>query len=385
MSARTLRGLLAVVAAVLLATSLAPAALAVDSLSLTTPYPAVVTSPGSRVSFDIDVETRPAARVDLSVGGVPSGWTATLRGGGFVVNAVQTDGSDPTSIRLDVDVPAGATGNHRITVTAESEGTRRELAVDISVEADVSGEVTMRTDVPALRGSTSDTFSFTLTIRNDTEEDLTYTAVGQGPTGWTVEARPSTQSQAVSAVVRAGSTANLTVTVRPPTTVEPGEYPIQVAASVGTHQVAQDLAVEITGSYTLDLNTGTGVLSTSGNAGSALEQQFTLTNTGTAPITNIRLTASLPSNWTIDWGEQETIASLPPGDPVTVTARITPAGDAIAGDYAMTIRATGAEDSDDLQLRFTVNTSIVGGIIGIALIVAAAGGLWWVFQRYGRR
>ena len=385
MSARWNRGLISLATAALLATGLAPAVFAVDSLSLTTPYPAIVASPGTRVSFDLDVETRPAARVDLTVSGVPAGWTATLRGGGFVVTAIHTDGEEPTSVRLDVDVPDDATGSHRITVTAESEGTTRALALDIDVEADVAGEVTIRSDVPGLRGAASDSFSFTVTIRNDTEEDLTYTSTGQGPAGWAVEARPSTASQAASAIVRAGATANLSVTVRAPARVEPGTYNLQVLATVGSHDVIQELTVEITGSYTLSVSTPTGVLSASGNAGSTIEQQFTLINTGTAPITNVTMSASLPANWTIDWGEQETVASVPPDQAVTVTARITPAGDAIAGDYLITIRGTGDQTTDSAEIRFTVNASLLGAVIGVILIAAAFGGLWWVFRRYGRR
>ncbi|HSL97137.1 MAG TPA: NEW3 domain-containing protein [Candidatus Deferrimicrobiaceae bacterium] len=385
MSARWIRGLISVATAALLATGLAPAALAVETLSLTTPYPAIVASPGTRVSFNLDVETSPAARVDLTVSGVPAGWTATLRGGSFVVTAIHTDGEEPTSVRLDVDVPADATGSHRITVTAESEGTTRALALDIDVEADVAGEVTIRSDIPGLRGSASDSFSFTITIRNDTDEDLTYTAVGQGPSGWTVEARPSTGAQAASAVVRAGATANLSVTVRAPSRVDPGTYDLQVLTTVGTHELTQPLTVEITGSYTLSVSTPTGVLSASGNAGGTIEQQFTLTNTGTAPITNVKMTASLPANWTVDWGDDETVASVPPDQPVTVTAQLTPAGDAIAGDYLLTIRGTGDQTTDSVEIRYTVNASILGAVVGIALIAAAFGGLWWVFRRYGRR
>jgi uncharacterized repeat protein (TIGR01451 family) len=385
LSARWIRGLISIAAAMLVATSLAPVAMAVDTLSMTTPYPAVVTGPGKRVSFNVDVQSSPAARVDLTLSGVPAGWTAALRGGGFVVTAVRTNGTDPTTVRLDVDVPADATGSHRITLAADSEGTTRQLALDITVQANIAGEVSIRSDVAGLRGAASDSFSFTVTITNDTEEDLTYTATGTGPTGWTVDARPSTATQAASATVHAGASATLTVTAKAPTGVEPGVYPLQVVASVGPNDVTQDLSVEITGSYTLSLSTPTAVLSASGNAGSTIEQQFTLTNTGTAPVTNVKMTATLPANWTIDWGDQETVAEVPPDQPVTVTAQLTPSGDAIAGDYSLTIRATGEQANDTETIRFTVNTSILGGVIGVVLIIAAFGGLWWVFRRYGRR
>jgi len=100
---RTLRRWLAFPILALLALGpLAAPAAAVDIVSLTTPYPAVVAAPGSNVSFSIDIETVPSGRVDLEVTGVPSSWMASLRGGGFVLDAVLTVAVEPTNVRLDV-------------------------------------------------------------------------------------------------------------------------------------------------------------------------------------------------------------------------------------------------------------------------------------------
>ena len=38
-----------------------------------------------------------------------------------------------------------------------------------------------------------------------------------------------------------------------------------------------------------------------------------------------------------------------------------------------------------MSIRFTVEAGILGAVIGGVLIIAAFGGLWWVFRRYGRR
>jgi len=69
-----------------------------------------------------------------------------------------------------------------------------------------------------------------------------------------------------------------------------------------------------------------------------------------------------------------------------VNAQVKPSGDAIAGDYSITVTATGDQSTrDTMEIRYTVETNLLWGVIGVALIVAVAGGVWWVFQRYGRR
>src|SRR5512141_121938 len=96
----------------------APATAAADSIQLTTPYPAVAVAPGAKVSFELSVKTATAQRVNLSLDKVPSGWTAVMRGGGFVVDGVQTNGTDAAIVTLDVTVPAdAAAGTQRVTVS----------------------------------------------------------------------------------------------------------------------------------------------------------------------------------------------------------------------------------------------------------------------------
>lgn len=384
MASRRIRGALSLALTFGLLASLAPAASAVGVLTLTTPYPAVTVSPDSRVSFDLSVDTDDPARVDLELTGVPASWTAALRGGGFVVDAVQADGSDPTEVRLDVDVPADATGTTRITVRATGNQATATLPLDITVEAQTGGEVTVEPDFPGLRGPSDDTFTFNLTLRNSREVDLTFTATGQGPTGWTVEATPTGQAQATSAIIKAGGTANIAVAVEPPANATADRYPITVLISVGSEQLQQELVVEITGSYGLTLSTQNELLSFRGPSGGPTEQTFTITNTGTAPLTNVKLSASKPTNWEVTF-EPETTASIAAGARAEVKAIITPTGDAIAGDYSIDITATAEEAEDTAEVRFTVETSVVGAIIGGLLILGALAGLWWVFRRYGRR
>lgn len=363
---------------------LATTALAAGTLTLTTPYPAVVVGPGSKVSFDLIIKSSPATRVDLLVSGVPGDWGASLFGGGSVIDAVQTNGTDAATARLDVTVPATATGSTRIVVSASALGNKVALPIDIRVEPQAAGTIALTTDFPSQKGAASATFTFNLTLQNGTAQDLTFGVNAQGPDGWTVDATLTGQSQAASASVKAGSTSGVSVTAKPPQAVTAGAYTIDVVATAGTKQIKQQLEVDVVGSYKLTMSTPNSVLSTSGSAGSVTQQQITLANGGTAPITNVAVSGSGPTNWKIDF-DQPTVATIPPGQSVTVTARITPSGDAIAGDYSLSFTATADQTTADQTIRFTVEASLVWAIVGIVLIGAVGLGLWWIFRRYGRR
>jgi uncharacterized membrane protein len=358
--------------------------LAAEGLKLTTPYPGLTVSPGANVSFDLSVETTAPARVDLALSGVPASWNAQLHGGGFIVSTVQTDGDKATDIRLDVEVPQDANGTTNITVTATSTGSTVTLPLTIKVEADAGGEVKVTPDYTTLRGSSASSFTFNLNIHNGKAEDLTFTATGEGPTGWTVDVTITGQAQAVSGVVKAGGTSNVAVKVTPADNAEAGTYKNTVVATVGGEQFPIDLSVEVTGSYSLKVSTPTDLLSAHGPSGTVTTQVFRITNTGTAPVNNVVLSASAPNDWKVTF-DPETTASIAPGAYADITASITPSGDAIAGDYSVTFTARGDEANNQADVRFTVEASVLGAIVGAALILAAIGGLWWVFRRYGRR
>ncbi|MEO5918643.1 MAG: NEW3 domain-containing protein, partial [Candidatus Limnocylindrales bacterium] len=334
------RAVTALAAAAMGLSTLAPAAMAAEALTITTPYPAVVVAPGSHVTFNVSISTSTATRVALSVSGAPDAWNPSIHGGGFVIDAIETDGTDPGIVRVDLDVPATATGTTVITLTGISATARADLVLEVRVEANATGDVTLKTDFPSLKGPSTQTFNFNLTLANGTPEDLTFSVNAQGPIGWTVQANLTGQSQAASAVVKAGSTSGVTVSAIPPIGVAAGPYDFQVVAVAGERTIPGTLSVDVTGTYTLSMDTADGRLNGHGPAGSASPLSIVLTNTGTAEITNVKLTGSAPSKWDVSFDEA-TIASIPAGQSVTVNAQINPSGDAIAGDYNLTISASG--------------------------------------------
>ncbi|HET8784898.1 MAG TPA: NEW3 domain-containing protein, partial [Candidatus Limnocylindrales bacterium] len=338
---RRLRGVLSITLALAAALlpALAPATLAARGLTLTTQYPAVTVTPGTKVSLDLTVDAAEAARVELTLSGVPASWKAELRGGGFVVGAVEVNGTDPTTVRLDVDVPKDATGTTRIVVQASATGTTVDLPIDITVQEGAGGTVDLDVDSPSLTGPADQTFTFAVAIRNNKDQDVNFTSDASGPTpDWDVTAKGAAQGNATTGNVKAGSSGTINVTVNAPEGIAAGTYPINLTVNAGGDTLQQPLEVVITGSYSMTIATPNGVLSGRGSAGNVTDQQWEITNTGTAPITNVTLTTTPPTDWKVTF-DPETVESIAPNEKATITAHITPSGDAIAGDYSLTFRA----------------------------------------------
>lgn len=364
----------------------APIVGAAGSLTVTTPYPAVVAEPGSTATFKLNLTAGVDSTVSLTADGAPAGWTTRFRGSGTVVDSVFVAAKGtPPDVSLTVDVPAdAAAGASTINIHANGGDQKATLAVIVRVESASAGSVALTSDFSALQGSSTSTFSFNLTLRNDTPTASTYSIAVQSPDGWTVTAKPAGQAQATSVPVAAGSTGSITVAATPAQNAAAGDFPIKVTVSGGGKTAEADLTVTITGSYSLSLSTPDNNLATTANAGTEKDMTLVVTNGGTAPVTTVAATASAPTGWkvTFDPASADSIAA---GATQNYVAKIIPSADAIAGDYNVTVTAAGKEASANAIIRVRVETPSFWWIAGVVLILATFAGLFWVFRTYGRR
>lgn len=388
-----MRLLRASLAALLVGMIIAPAAvLAQGPLELTTPFPSIVADPGATAKFVVGVDTDTPGRVDLTVVSQPTGWTTRLRGGGSTIAAVFTTTTTDVPPRIhaeftaEVAVPADVTpGTNQVVIEGRTAaGITSRLTLDIAVEQQSAGAVTLSADFPSLRGSTAASFRFNLSLHNGTNQQVTFGLETDAPAGWTVDARPSGSDQAASAVVDAGGDTSIAVTAKAPVDEVAGPYNIVVRAVGGPVPVEAPLQVEITGSFAMALDTSDSRLNARATAGSATVLTLVVTNNGSAPLTNVALSATPPRNWKVDFSPA-TIPAIAPGASENVSVSITAANDALAGDYVLTMTARNGDANSKVDIRTTVETSPIGYVIGIAILILVAVGLFFVFQRYGRR
>ena len=166
--------------------------------------------------------------------------------------------------------------------------------------------------------------------------------------------------------------------------VPAGSYTIPVRAANNATNAELGLEVVITGSYKLSLSTPTGRLNAEATAGKAQKVELQLTNEGSADLRDINLQSATPINWTVEFEPAE-IDHLPAGESTTVMATITPDTKAIAGDYIVNLEAKAPESASTAQFRVSVKTPLLWGWIGILIIAAVIGGIFYLFRQYGRR
>ncbi len=123
----------------------------VKGLFLLSDYPAVSVRPGTTSTINLRLQNYalPPERLALSVSGAPSGWTATLMGGGQPVAAALPATNANVSLELRLDIPKdAATGTNMLTVTAEGPNTKVSLPVAVTIAKDLPAKVSLQPQLP---------------------------------------------------------------------------------------------------------------------------------------------------------------------------------------------------------------------------------------------
>jgi uncharacterized membrane protein len=107
-------------------------------------------------------------------------------------------------------------------------------------------------------------------------------------------------------------------------------------------------------------------------------------NTGSATHNSVRFLSFKPEIWKVEF-KPEKIETFAPGELKQVEVTITPAEEALVGDYSVGMAVEGEKATKNLELRVTVRTSTAWGGIGIGIIVLVVAGLLTIFFRFGRR
>jgi len=360
----------------------------VRGLYLMSDYPAVTVRPGETSNISLKLQNYGMApeRLNLSVGGVPSGWTATLMGGGQPIAAAMPATNASVSLELRLDVPkTAAIGTQTLTVSAAGGTTKLDLPIAVTLAKDLPAKLTLTPQLPELRGTSKSSFEYTLAIKNDSGKKLTVSLGVQAPKNFDASFTEEYGTQEVNAVpIDAGQSKNVKLKVTPPNTAAAGNYKVTARVSSEDTSATADLGLNITGQPKLSISGREGLVSTRASAGKQTPVPIVITNTGTAPADDVELSGSAPSGWKVEFNPKS-IDRIAPNANKEVQALITPTDKSIAGDYVATISASARGESASTDFRVTVTTSTMWGIAGVGIIGIALLVMVGAVARFGRR
>jgi len=375
-------GLAALIAAFLAAFAAVPAR-AAETFELYTTYVNVSAPPGETITYSVEAINRGDTTQVFPIALETSArnWEYKITSGGRTVNEIAVKPDDSETFNVQIEVPLEVNkGEYRFTVVAGNLA-RLPLVINVTEQGTYASEWTA--EQPNMEGYADDTFTFSTELHNRTAEEQTYALAAAVQPGW--DARFSVSGDSVRSVtVEPNAKKTISVQIIPPQSVEAGTYQIPIAATNNSTQAETTLEVVITGTYGIDLTTADERLNAKVKAGGERKIDLVVKNTGTAKLEDVSLSSNSPVDWEVSF-EPSKITSIEPGETATVQATIKSTDKALAGDYEVDITARSAQKSDTIALRVAVQSSTLWGWIGILIVIAVAGGVYYLYRKYGRR
>ncbi len=358
-----------------------------SGLTISTAYPGMVVGIGETVTLSMDLRASASQRVDLSLTNLPAEWTAEFRGGGRIVNSVYVTEGNTSKVELRVTTPQTVEpGSYRFTVVAQGQSERAEFPLEFTVKEKAPARLSFETDFPTIRGGSEAAFNFSVTLKNEGDDDLTVSLIADAPRELAVTFKSGGKDITnLPTDIKAGASQRIDVTATPLTSLAVGTYPFTLTAQSDSVTSSITLNAEVVGQPQLSITTPDGRLSGKAYINRENQIKLVLRNSGNSPAAGVKLTASAPSGWTVTL-DPETVVEVPANGEVEVTATIKPSENAISGDYVITFRAQPNQSaSKSAEFRITVQTSTLWGAVGIALIAVAVAIVGMAVSRFGRR
>ncbi len=364
------------------------------SISVAPEYTGVIVSEGEEVSVDLIVKNhgRRDEDINLALTSIPKGWKAQIKTYSYGVTGVHVESDKSKSLSFKArQVGEVAPGRYIFGIRARTQDRKliSKSHVTITVkqrkEEKKAGGVNITTSYPVLRGPTDGKFEFSLEVQSKLEKDAVFSLISQGPENWEINFKPAYEEKFISSLrLKGNQSQTVAVAVKPYALSSPGKYNILVKVSSPEAKGEARLTVVLTGTYKLDAGTANGLLSLDAIRGKEANLSFYVKNSGSAKLDDVHFLSFKPENWKVKFNPEK-IDTLAPEELKQIEASITPADQALVGDYSVGLSAESGKAEKNLELRVTVKAATAWGWIGIGIIVLVMAGLVTLFIRLGRR
>ncbi len=355
---------------------------AAGSLELFTPYLEWSAAPGESVSYSIDLVNHGSstASANLSLETQSKDWKYELTAGGREISRLAVKAGETQSFTLDLEVPLQI-NKGRYVFNLKADDATLPLVVNVSEQGTFKTELTL--DQANMEGHSDSTFTYSAVLRNRTTQKQTYAFNAQAEQGWDVRFKADGNS-VTSVEVEPNTEKSITIEVKPPEQIKAGTYEIPISATSGDTTANAKIEAVVTGTYDMKFSTVDDRLSADVGAGSERKLTFVVQNTGSAELQDLSFSSAAPTDWEVSF-EPSSITSIAPGESKQVQATIKSSKKSLPGDYVVSLTASSANKSANADLRVTVKSSVLWGWVGVLIILAVCGGIYYLFRKYGRR
>jgi uncharacterized membrane protein len=251
--------------------------------------------------------------------------------------------------------------------------------------------IILRPDFPTVESIAGGNFEFQVEFAYIGEDSKVFDIRTTAPTGWEVYMTPRYEKERkitsinLKPTMGAGEMMRLVATAPFWPLPEPGEYKIKVEAISDTIQASTELTAKVTARYFLDTVSANELYNTTARAGEDNIFSIKVRNLGTDAIDNIKFSPDNPEGWSVTFNPDK-IDVMEAIDEQTVEVNIKPPPKTVAGDYMISLRASGKQiAAEKIDIRVTVETPTIWGWVGVAIILIVVIGLIVIFMRFSRR
>jgi uncharacterized membrane protein len=265
------------------------------------------------------------------------------------------------------------------------------MAQEEEEEPAIDEKITLRPDFPTVESIAGGEFEFRVAFTYIGEESKVFDLRTTAPPDWEVYMTPRYEKERkitsinLKPSLTGGEELRVVATAPFWPLPEPGDYKITIEAISDTIQSSTELTARVTARYNLSTISTNERYNTTAKAGEDNIFSIKVRNLGTDAIDNINFSPDSPEGWSITFTPDK-VDVLEAIDEQVVEVNIKPPPKTVAGDYMISLRASGKQvTADKIDIRVTVETPTIWGWVGVAIILIVVIALIVIFMRFSRR
>ncbi|MDR1086358.1 MAG: hypothetical protein LBP22_16255 [Deltaproteobacteria bacterium] len=355
-----------------------------------------VISPDSEVSLEITLQNLGLRgdTFDIEVIESPQGWSTEITRFNTVLSGIYLGAEENASLNLQAWPPEGEDiikeGRYPLAVRVRSRTGQKTVesrtVLKVVAEKRSRQALTISTAYPEISGPSDSRFAFSLDIKNNAAEDALVNLIADTPQNWEASFKPGYEEKQISSIqVPKGQSRSVTLDINPAYQAEVGSYPLTVKAETPAGSAEAQLTINLTGTYKIRAVTANELLSMATEVGQPITVSLYILNEGSAGQKEITFMAVKPDNWQVEFKPEKLNDLAGRSSPTLVEMTVTPAPNALVGDYGLGVSIQGEKAQSNLDFRVTVRANAAWTWVGAALIVLVVGALGYTFRKLGRR